>query len=60
MRNSGIHIENTRIADSFQILAMKSDLGKTGINCRGTVIRNIIIKDGINTDISQTVFNNIF
>ena len=37
---------------------MKTDLGKSGIKYRGAVIWNIIVKDGINTDVSEAVFKN--
>ena len=55
-RNSDIHEYNTRIADHFHIPAVKTDLG---IKYRGAVIWNIIVKDGINTDVSETVFKKI-
>ena len=55
-RNSDIHEYNTRIADHYHIPAVKTDLGKTGIEYRGAVICNIIVKDRINTDVSETVF----
>ena len=51
-----IHEYNTRIADHFHIPTVKTDLGKTGIKYCGAVIWNIIVKDGINTDVSETVF----
>ena len=54
-KNSDIHEYNTRIADHFHIPAVKIDLGKTGIKYRGAVIWNITVKDGINTDVSETV-----
>ena len=54
-RNSDIPVYNTRIADHFHFPAAKTDLGKTGIKYRGAVIWNIIVKDGINTDVSETV-----
>ena len=55
-KNSDIHECNTRIADHFLIPAVKTDVGKTGIKYRGAVIWNTIVKDGINTDVSETVF----
>ena len=54
-RNNDIQEHNTRIAYHFHIPAVKTDLGKTGIN-RGAVIWNIIVKDGINANVSETVF----
>ena len=54
-KNSGIHEYNTRIADHFHIHVVKTDLGKTGIKYRGAVIWNMIVKHGINTDVSETV-----
>ena len=35
---------------------MKTDLGKTGVKYRGTVIWNILTKDCINVNVSETVF----
>ena len=58
-KNNDINEYNTRIADHFHILTMKTDLGKTGIKYRDAVIWNIIVKDGIYTDVSETVFKKI-
>ena len=56
IRNKDIHSHNTRTADHFHIPIVKTDLGKTGIKYRGAVIWNIVIKDGINIDVSEAVF----
>ena len=40
----------------FHIPIVKTDLGKTSIRYRGAVIWNILIKDGINVDVSEAVF----
>ena len=55
MRNNDIHYHNTRTADHFHIPIVKTDRGKTGIKYRGAVIWNILIKDGINVDVSEAV-----
>ena len=56
MRNNDIHSHNTRTADNFHIPIVKTDLGKTAIEYRGAVIWNILIKNGINVDVSEAVF----
>ena len=56
IRDKDIHSHNTRTADHFHIPIVKTDLGKTGIKYRGAVIWNILIKDGINVDVSEAVF----
>ena len=56
IRNKDIHSHNTRTADHFHIPIVKTDICKTGIKYRGAVIWNILIKDGINVDVSEAVF----
>ena len=56
IRNNDIHTHNARTADHFHISIVKTDLGKTGIKYRSAVIWNILIKYGINVDVSEVVF----
>ena len=54
--NNDIHSHNTRTADHFHIPVVKTDLSKAGVKYRGAVIWNILIKGGINVDVSEAVF----
>ena len=51
-----IHDYETRTNDGLYVKHVKSDLGKTSISYRGTLIWNMIINTGINTDVSEAVF----
>ena len=53
---SEIHDYGTRSNKGSYAEHDKSDLGKTSISYRGPLIWNMIKKDGINTDFSETVF----
>ena len=56
IRSNDIHAHNTRIADHFHTPIVKTDLGKTGIKYISAIIWNILIKDGINADVSEAIF----
>ena len=55
-RNNDFHQHNTRISDHYHIPSVKSDLSKTGIKYRGTVIWNAVLHNGIDYDVSEAVF----
>ena len=54
--NSEYHSYNTRSAEHYQIPPVKLDLSKIGIKYRGAIIWNLIVKTGINLNISEAVF----
>ena len=56
IRNNFIHAQDTMIADHLQIPIAKTDLCKISIKYRGAVIWNILIKEGINGDVSEAIF----
>ena len=55
-RNSEYHNHETISADHFHIPAVKSDLGKTGIRFRRAIIRNAVLSNNVNTDVSDAVY----
>ena len=56
IKNNDIHSHNTRTDDQFHIPIVKTDISIAGVKYRGAVIWNILIKYGINVDVSEAVF----
>ena len=55
-RNNDFHQHNKMISDHYHIPSVKSDLIKTGIKYRGTVIWNAVLHNGIDYGVSEAVF----
>ena len=55
-KNKDFHKHNTRISNHYYIPSVKSDLSKTGIKYRGTVIWNAILANGIDHELSEAAF----
>ena len=55
-KNSEFYEYETRSADLFHIPPVSLDLGKTGIRYLGVIIWNSILKNGVNSEISEGIF----
>ena len=55
-KHSDFHSYSTRIANIYHIPSVKLDLNKTGIQCRGATIWNLIALEEINLVVSEAVF----
>ena len=56
---SDIYDYGTRSNEGLYAKHVKSDLGKTSVSYSGPIVWNMIKNNGINTDVSEAIFNKI-